>query len=926
MENIERAELETVSPRHPRSGVLRLVVLSLCLFAFALYLFRIDSQPIWWDEAISVHLANLGLPEIADNRAGNLHPPLYFFLLKGWVALTGDSAFSVRFLSAWGAVLLIPALYAFGRRWFGCRVGLVAAIFGLLSPLYLVYAQEARVYALMPLVYLAILNAAGRVALTSPAPRWSDFMTLAAVEALSLSLHYTSFFAVAFVFAVLALRMRNRSTGFVRLMTIQAFVALLLVPWLVAVLTHADALDARLAMSNWQDEPITLAHFIRLVWVFQLTGQTGLISDPLAVVLTTLLAILLVLSLFLLLGRRGDHRDTWMLLLAWLVPLVSAFAVWWMRPRSHPRYVIAFTSAFTILLAYVVDRLYRQSRLGQVAAAGLVLALVAPYGLGLAVYHTPRFAKDDTRGVAAAIAARSDADDLVIVPPEDWSVPYYYDGPAQVDMSWAGDRPADWDRLADQTSDAGRVFLVDYNRATRDPRGIYPFALEAAGTLVERQQFKGVFLREYWLEHSVTPPQLGPVDARFGPLRLTGAWVEQNAPSDSAVTMALRWHLEEPVDTPLRGGLQLRGDEGWHWATIDDWLLDHDGYPTDDWTVGQGVTTYHVLPLLPGTPPLVYDLTLGVYQVGEDGAVRPLDLVDAAGNPQGQSISLAQVALAQPLGLPIDPYLVDEEAPGFHAPVDLGAGLTLLGASLDRESAVPGQPVFVTLAWRVDVQFDAPLTAALTLMQGDGALVALVQAVGGDYPVNEWQVGQLVVERRRLVIPPDAGDGPATVQLRVGEAEIRVGEIVIAAGEHIFELPLIAYPLRVRFGDVAELLGYDLDVSTVTSGEPVPITLYWRALDGANGASYTVFTHILADDGRLVGQHDGLPAGGGRPTPGWVAEEIIVDRHEMTFREPYTGPAQIELGLYDAVTVDRVPTDDGALYIILPVALDVIQP
>ncbi|RLC63061.1 MAG: hypothetical protein DRI48_08845, partial [Chloroflexi bacterium] len=108
--------------------------------------------------------------------------------------------------------------------------------------------------------------------------------------------------------------------------------------------------------------------------------------------------------------------------------------------------------------------------------------------------------------------------------------------------------------------------------------------------------------------------------------------------------------------------------------------------------------------------------------------------------------------------------------------------------------------------------------------------------------------------------------------------------------------------------------------------QSLPITLYWRALEGATNADYTVFTHVLAADGHLIAQHDGPPAGGARPTPGWLPGEIIADRHDMTFRETYTGPATIEVGLYDAATLERVPTVTGETRALLPSSLDVQPP
>ncbi len=139
---------------------------------------------------------------------------------------------------------------------------------------------------------------------------------------------------------------------------------------------------------------------------------------------------------------------------------------------------------------------------------------------------------------------------------------------------------------------------------------------------------------------------------------------------------------------------------------------------------------------------------------------------------------------------------------------------------------------------------------------------------------------------------------------------------------------LPSIPVGARFGDVAELIGYDLANDQVTSGEGVALTLYWRALEGAATADYVVFTHLLTPDGRLIAQHDGPPAGGTRPTTGWVAGEVIVDPHVLVFNDEgatYTGEARLAVGLYlGGAPQARVPLAGGGDHVVLPTVINVI--
>jgi hypothetical protein len=130
--------------------------------------------------------------------------------------------------------------------------------------------------------------------------------------------------------------------------------------------------------------------------------------------------------------------------------------------------------------------------------------------------------------------------------------------------------------------------------------------------------------------------------------------------------------------------------------------------------------------------------------------------------------------------------------------------------------------------------------------------------------------------------------------------------------------------LSIRFGDFAELIGYSLPAAEVRAGQPLPLTLYWRGLESTNTANYLVFTHLLADDGHIVAQHDGPPANGTRPTGEWAPGEVVTDPHSMAFQDTaYVGSATLAVGLYDP-GVGRVLTGAGGDRVVLPIAINVV--
>jgi len=141
----------TILPgKQDRARVRCFLVFALTIAGSWLRIIGINGQSLWFDEVFSRNVAvQLSIPSILrDGVAGDIHPPLYFVLLNAWVHLGGDSAVSLRLLSALYAILTLPAIYQLARLMFGQRAGLIALAFAAFSPLQIAYAQEARQYML----------------------------------------------------------------------------------------------------------------------------------------------------------------------------------------------------------------------------------------------------------------------------------------------------------------------------------------------------------------------------------------------------------------------------------------------------------------------------------------------------------------------------------------------------------------------------------------------------------------------------------------------------------------------------------------------------------------------------------------------------------------------------------------------------------
>lgn len=120
-----------------------------------LALYNITANSIWFDEAFSSYIIQYNVIDIARYTATDVHPPLFYWLLKGWTMLFGTTELGLRTMSIFFGVIAAVFAYLWTRRSFGRRAALVALAILVLSPLFIRYSQEARMYTLSAAIVFA---------------------------------------------------------------------------------------------------------------------------------------------------------------------------------------------------------------------------------------------------------------------------------------------------------------------------------------------------------------------------------------------------------------------------------------------------------------------------------------------------------------------------------------------------------------------------------------------------------------------------------------------------------------------------------------------------------------------------------------------------------------------------------------------------
>jgi uncharacterized membrane protein len=191
------------------------------------------------------------------------HPPLYFVLARAWVRVFGSSISALRALSAVLSLLVLPVVFLLCRElprddvsgW--VAVGLIA-----ISPLHIVYGQEARQY----MLWVVLVSTAGWLLLRAVpraqhhgnrAGRW--FGLYAITLALALYTHLLTALVLAAHLLFVVVAERFRLTGGVRRAGLAMVgAAVLFAPWLVVLV--ADSLSPRPWIA-WAQDPVTLGEW-----------------------------------------------------------------------------------------------------------------------------------------------------------------------------------------------------------------------------------------------------------------------------------------------------------------------------------------------------------------------------------------------------------------------------------------------------------------------------------------------------------------------------------------------------------------------------------------------------------------------------------------------------------------------------------------
>lgn len=365
-----------------------LVFFGISLLMLAVSVFLCFCDDIWYDEVFTMGLVQKPLKDLFSIAAKDVHPPLYYLLLKLLLLPAGTASQQVilaKLLSVLPMLLCIVLSYMVVRRWFGTLTAGLFSFLLLAMPQLAGYSVEIRMYSLSLLLVTAAQLSAYKAVHTG---KRSDWLLLSVLSLLACYTHYFACIAAVMVYVYAALALLERTSAKTeaektgkkwRSFWLSGLLcAVLYLPWLL--LATVGQLT-QVSQSYWIQGVSLRTLFGCAEFLLRPSFTHGWLSAIAAVTLFAVFSYLLLRAVCTLRKKEAENTskaDRLFFALGCLLPLIGIllagfFVSLLVKPIFVYRYMIpaagCFWLSFSILLGEEVRRVSSTGRAEETGAA-----------------------------------------------------------------------------------------------------------------------------------------------------------------------------------------------------------------------------------------------------------------------------------------------------------------------------------------------------------------------------------------------------------------------------------------------------------------------------------------------------------------------------------------------------------------------------
>ena len=307
-----------------------MVILIFSFIAGFLRTLFIMKPDCWFDCSFSVLITQKPLDYILSGV--DVHPPLYYIILKIWYYIFGNSIMAGRLLSVAISVIFLFTLYYITKRLYGEKIGIITLVLASVATTYIIYSIEIRMYMLVCLLILLTYY----FFVTQRYRLFTIFFVL------SIYTHYYSAFFGLFVAYKFFFDKDNQKA--ILKSTIISFI--LTIP-LFFYFWHQTMRLEKMWLKLAQIESLPSAFFHQ----FAVPSNSGNVAN--AVTIYPYIFLVIVYGLIFWKAKWNENKELY--LLGFGIPLIIFFGAMIVHIPYHHRFLLMYAFPLYILLAIALE-------------------------------------------------------------------------------------------------------------------------------------------------------------------------------------------------------------------------------------------------------------------------------------------------------------------------------------------------------------------------------------------------------------------------------------------------------------------------------------------------------------------------------------------------------------------------------------------
>jgi uncharacterized membrane protein len=327
---------------------------SILLAGFIIFSVKLANESLWFDEAFSAAMIKFDYSRMMQVTVGDVHPPLYYVMLKVFTSFFGNTEISLRLLSVFGVLCLIGLGPLAVRRVLDEKCAIVFTFLVMLSPMFICVAREARMYSWATF----FVTGSGLYGyLASREGKLIDWIIFSVMMIASCYTHYYALFAVMTICAFLYIRALREKLILKPYHITFSIVCISFLPWLTVLIYQFYGV----LRYHWIP-PLNFLSLLSII-TFPLSDKFAQSVNASYSWIIALLSGAIVLGGMISAFRRKKHEFSFLFMSLCTFSIVLMMGLLLsivFRPLISPRYMVPCYGLIFISLAYgIVNLKYR---------------------------------------------------------------------------------------------------------------------------------------------------------------------------------------------------------------------------------------------------------------------------------------------------------------------------------------------------------------------------------------------------------------------------------------------------------------------------------------------------------------------------------------------------------------------------------------